>query len=298
MSRHRRTPHLQSAPAAVAAIVAAALLVSCGGPAAPPAVEVQAALVDRIPDEITAAAWRGVPAYTANLLLQDLVDPRLLTPSTPRLTVQAITDGRRAAFRLAWEDRTDDDLPGTSRFSDACAIQIPRRTEPDVPDPQMGQPGRPVDITYWRASWQAWADGRPDEIRSLYPGAVVDHYPFDAPALEPGSAEKRAFRTRYAPAEALDRRMEGPRDRPVQDLVAEGPGSTAPAAEQRSTGRGTRGPAGWEVVLVRPLPDGLVPGGRSQVAFAVWDGGRGEAGSRKMRTGWVPLSILAKGGTP
>jgi hypothetical protein len=33
------------------------------------------------------------------------------------------------------------------------------------------------------------------------------------------------------------------------------------------------------------------PGGRGQVAFAVWQGSNQEAGSRKMRTGWVPLVV-------
>jgi len=33
----------------------------------------------------------------------------------------------------------------------------------------------------------------------------------------------------------------------------------------------------------------------AQVAFAVWNGGAGEVGARKMRTGWVPMSL---GATP
>jgi len=48
---------------------------------------------------------------------------------------------------------------------------------------------------------------------------------------------------------------------------------------------------GWAVVITRPLPDGLSPRSRTQIAFAVWNGGAGEVGARKMRTGWVPLSM-------
>ena len=58
-----------------------------------------------------------------------------------------------------------------------------------------------------------------------------------------------------------------------------------------SVAKGLHKAAGWAVVLSRPLPAGLAPGGRSQVAFAVWEGSKQEVGSRKMRTGWTPLSL-------
>jgi hypothetical protein len=47
------------------------------------------------------------------------------------------------------------------------------------------------------------------------------------------------------------------------------------------------------VIIVRPLPGGLTPAVRSQVAFAVWEGSKDEAGARKMRTGWIPLALKA-----
>jgi hypothetical protein len=171
------------------------------------------------------------------------------------------------------------------------AIQIPQRVQPDLPDPQMGNPGRPVEVTFWRASWQASVAGRPDTIQSLHPGAVVDHYPFEAPSLPPGSETRKVFEARYAPAAALGARREGPRDRPVEDLVAEGPGTLRPADRTTSSGAGRRTETGWEVLIVRTMPDGVAAGARSQVAVAVWDGVRGEVGARKMRSGWVPLFL-------
>jgi len=39
------------------------------------------------------------------------------------------------------------------------------------------------------------------------------------------------------------------------------------------------------------MPEGLTPKTPSQIAFAVWEGGAQEVGARKMRTGWIPLSI-------
>ncbi len=271
------------------------LLAACGGTAPVSTTEVVAVAHEPLPADPADPAWKRAPVYAAELLPQDMVEPRLLKPSTPRLDVRAVTDGERIAFLLHWQDATQNDLPRTGSFSDACAVQLPRRDEPDVPAPQMGEANRPVEITFWRASWQATVDGRPDEIGALYPGEAVDHYPFEAPSLEPGSPAQRALADQYAPARALENRMEGPRRRSVEDLLAEGPGTLTRLEEQRSEGRGRRVPSGWEVVIVRALPAGIGRGQRSQVAFAVWDGEHGEVGARKMRSVWVPLHMKGEG---
>lgn len=263
----------------------------CAGPPAAPATEVVAVRIDRLPEDPADPAWSGAPAYRAELILQDLVEPRLLEPSTPSVLVRALTDGSRVAFRLEWDDATRDEVPDVARFSDACAVQLPHTTEADVPDPQMGNPGRPVEITLWRASWQAWVDGRQDDIHAIYPNAAIDHYPFQAASLEPGSDAQRQMELRYAPARRLGNRMEGPRERPVEDLVAEGPGTLSAAGEQVSAGRGARSETGWRVVIVRPLPERLGPGARSEIAFAVWNGATQEVGARKMRSAWIPLLV-------
>jgi DMSO reductase family type II enzyme heme b subunit len=155
----------------------------------------------------------------------------------------------------------------------------------------MGEPQRPVEVTYWRAFWQSTVDGREDTIKALFPNATVDHYPFEAASLQPGSEAQREMALRYAPARELGNDMAGPRQQPVQDLIAEGPGTIRPAAETRSVGRGKHTGPAWAVVLSRPLPNGLDPGSRTQVAFAVWQGAHQEVGARKMRSVWVPLLL-------
>ena len=271
----------------------AVLLAACGGKPAhetTSATEVRALRRSAIATDPADAAWQEAPEYRAALQLQDMVEPRLLAPSTPEVRVRALTDGERLAVRLDWPDAKPNDLPGPARFSDACAVQSPAKPSPDQPAPQMGEPGRPVEITYWRASWQATVDGRPDDIRALHPAAAPDGYPFDAASLVPGSPEQVEMAKRYAPARALGNDLAGPRAQPVQDLVAEGPGTLHPAPQARSQGRGVRTDSGWSVVLVRPL--GASAGGTPDVvAFAVWSGEHGEVGARKMRTGWVPLRV-------
>lgn len=271
--------------------LAAAFLLglACRPPAPESTPELRAVAVAQLPQAPDDAAWRQAPRFLAPLVEQDLVEPRQLEVTTPRVAVQALTDGQRIAFKLAWDDATENGLPGASRFSDACAIQLPQELAAEVPAPQMGEAGRGVEITYWRASWQEEVDGREDTIKTLYPGATVDHYPFEAASLEPGSDAQRALADQYAPARRLGNTMEGPRASAVQDLIAEGPGTLTRAPEQRSSGRGVRTPSGWQVVIARDLPDGLDMGARAQIAFAVWDGGRQEVGARKMRSVWLPL---------
>lgn len=256
--------------------------------------EVQVQRAAKLPSSPDDPAWRSVPVHPARLLPQDVVEPRLLLPSTAVVDVQALTDGERIAFRLEWAAPAASDRSGPAIFPDACAVQLPASTGPDAPNPMMGEAGRPVEIAYWRASWQATVDGRPDTLAALYPNAKVDHYPFESASLAPGSPEQVAMAKRYAPARALGNAMAGPRDRPVEDLVAEGAGTIRPAPAARSTGAGKRTRDGWAVVIVRPLPAGVLPGGRSQVAFAVWQGAKTEAGPRKMRSGWVPLALEGK----
>ena len=95
---------------------------------------------------------------------------------------------------------------------------------------------------------------------------------------------------RHAPARALGNLRAGPRTAPVEDLVAQGPGTLAPAPTHTSTGKGTWANGTWSVVIGRPWPQGVPAGQRTNVAFAVWQGAQREAGARKMRTGWIPLA--------
>ncbi len=280
---------------AIHIFVALVALSSCDRRGAQQASSSEIAVVraSELPDNPGAAAWAKVSAHQAKLLLQDLVEPRQLKATTASVSVQALTDGKEIAFRLTWKDPSKDDLPGASRFSDACAVQLPVKSGAELPAPQMGEQGRKVQISYWRASWQAVVDGRKDTIKALYPGASVDHYPPQAEPLKKRPREQAAMAARYAPARALGNRMGGPRKSPVQDLVASGPGTLRPAGKTVSRGKGERTKGGWQVVIRRPLPAAT---SRSHVALAVWQGAAGEVGARKMRTGWIPVSLGASGG--
>ncbi len=278
----------------VALLTTVALLAGCREAEVPLIQNVIVAQTASLPTKPDDNAWNSAPEYVAELILQDVVDPRLMSRSTAELRVRALSDGNRVAFRLQWADPTPDDMVTSARFSDACAVQLPAKIEPTIPSPQMGEEGQPVEITYWSAVWQAIVNGRGDSINDLYPNASVDHYPYEAKSLEPNSREQREMATRYAPARAAGNMRAGPRATPVQDLIAEGPGTLTAAPEDVSTGHGERVEGGWAVVLSRPLPEGFHMQPQSQISFAVWEGSHKEVGSRKMRTGWITLAKQEK----
>ena len=64
--------------------------------------------------------------------------------------VAAVHDGERIAFRLEWNDSTEDsEITDTTVFPDCCAILIP--TVQYAPMAVMGAIGMAVNAWYWRA---------------------------------------------------------------------------------------------------------------------------------------------------
>ncbi len=219
----------------------------------------------------TNAAWDHAKPFTAKLVPQDVTEPRLRETTVPEAEVRAVSDGKTLAVRVSWPDATRDDELALQRFPDACAVQLPGIPGPDVPDSQMGQPGRPVHITLWKAHWQATADGRPHTVQRLFPNALIDYYPHGDHVAAAASGNPMA-----SPAGAS------------QDLEAEGFGSLRRAPVQASVAHGVHENGRWTVVLTRPLAQPLT---KTYLAIAVWDGGKGNNGARKMRSEWVSVSV-------
>jgi len=277
----------------IAVGLVAALGAGCQKPqSAPPPQEVRAVQVTALPAKADDAAWAQAPVFAGDLKPQDMVEPRKFTPGARQVQVRALTDGKSIGFLLEWEDGTADTARAPGRFGDACAVQMPETASPDVPAPQMGEQGKRVAISFWSAALQEALSRKGDEVDALYPNAKIDHYPFTAAPLEQNPAAREAMEVMYSPAVAAGNIVAAPPTKPVQDLVAEGPGTLAAAAESPSNGSGQRTGKGWKVMLTRPLPKGIGLGSHGTVAFAVWDGSKEDAGSRKM---WVPWTKVAVG---
>jgi DMSO reductase family type II enzyme heme b subunit len=239
-----------------------------------------------------AEAWEDLPEYEATLQPQNVATPMLATGSVDRLRIRALHDGSWVAFRLEWEDDTDDHNVTTSTFSDACAIQFPA-TRTGLGSPMMGNDGAPVDIVYFRASWAV-----EDNMAELYPNMPPIYHPPEAAAEgEARTAMEAAYRPSYA---AHNPTVDRPEGASVIAFSAAGFGTLSPGEGGLETdGGGTYRDGHWYVILARSIGEAgtsvVAPGQRTSVAFAVWNGSNGEVGSRKNRSDWIDCEIEGGG---
>ncbi|MFQ6054362.1 MAG: ethylbenzene dehydrogenase-related protein, partial [Methanosarcinales archaeon] len=174
-------------------------------------------------------------------------------------------------FMLEWSDATKNiDTSETDQFADASAIMFPLK-ETNPSSIMMGFLSR-VNIWYWRS----------DRDLEYWTGTsnittAVDFYPED---------------------EVIKLFKEPKEVGPVQDLVAEGPG-TLTQKERKSDvlGKGLWRENKWRVVFKRTMKTigdddfQFEAGKKINIAFAVWDGEKQERGPRKSISDWVMLKI-------
>lgn len=238
--------------------------------------------------------WQQVAEAVVPLLPQDLTDPKQAVSTLAEIRVKAVCDDAAVAFLIEWQDATQDMIEEGSRFSDSVAVQLPPVAGGEVPDPTMGQAGNPVHIHVWKAAYERALELGDWNLRQYFPNATVDHYPPDAASGE----DKERLTRQYAIGLAADNPIAEKRVSSVDDLWAEGFGSLRPLAVQASKGSARWENGRWTVMISRPLAQAEWPGGKgfkkgdnTFAAFAVWDGSQNQAGSRKMRTAWVPFRL-------
>ena len=253
-----------------------------------------------IPADPAWTGWRAAPALVVPLGPQAVAQPWDLTPSVPQLAVRAVHNGTWIAFRLSWKDATKNAVMYTDTFRDAAAIMVPVGKEAAI---TMGAPGQRALILHWKADWQEDIDKTFQDVAQLYPNAWTDWYPF-APGEPPydvtawTNPESRRYLTGWV--------LGNPRSQPikrtsVEEQIAEGFGSLTTIERQSAVGKGVYADDEWSVVIERPFVTGdpndpaWAPGKASSVAFAVWDGAKGEIGSRKGISVWVPMRVTRAG---
>lgn len=253
-----------------------------------------------IPADPAWTGWKRVPAAEVPLGPQTIAQPWALTPSVMRLTVKALHNGTWIAFRLSWKDATRNALMYTDTFRDAVAVMVPVGKEAAI---TMGAAGQRALILHWKADWQEDIDKTFQEVPQLYPNAWTDWYPF-VPGEPPyeitawTNPEARRYLTGWV--------VGNPRSQPakrtaVEEQIAEGFGTLTTSERQSAIGKGIYANGEWSVVIARPLVTGdpndpaWAPGKNVSVSFAVWDGAKGEIGSRKGISTWVPLRIQRAG---
>lgn len=238
----------------------------------------------------SAAYWNDARAVVVPMSPQNITTPKLPQAAVTELKVRAAHNGHWLAFLIEWKDPTKSDRIVVDQFGDQVAAELPVKYDKDaLPSPMMGHRGARVTILQWRAAFQKdLEDGEP-QVRDLYPNALVDIYP---------DLVLRATDARpYMGAVGLDNPISHPNRTPVLDQMAEGWGTLTAKPEQRADGKGLWSDGYWRVVISYPFAGEtdndprLEAGGETVAAFAVWDGGAREAGSRKAWSNWVPLRL-------
>jgi len=277
-------------------------------PAARPVAETGAVRVRRVagavPADPDAAAWRraarqAVPLRTLWLRAEQVAEVR----------VAALHDGKTIGILLEWDDPVADQAAlSVDEFRDAAAVQFPAgatalhghaHAEPSY---VMGERGRTVNIWHWKADWQRDL-ARFRDAHDRHPALVVDDFPFVSGVRSSDAAAVRADAAQHDPlfltGRAAGNPMSQPRRSAVESLIAEGIGTitSQPPAAQVVAGQGRWAEGRWRVVMVRALrtPSAgdaqFAPGESSAVAFAVWDGARGDRDGQKAVSLWQTLRL-------
>lgn len=225
-----------------------------------------------LPKDPKDAAWAKAEAISIPLAPQVMAKPRIYESKIKEIKVKALHNTKEIAFVVEWEDPTEDIIVDIDKFSDAVALEFPSQDAKEKPHFAMGDKDNPVNIWFWKASWQ-----KAEEEGRLY--AMVDDF---AGGIEVGNPVSK------------------PRSIPVENIIAQGFGSATDmekANNQDVFGKGIRDGNKWIVLFKRPLSSSerfgvlFKEGGVTPVAFAVWDGSEGDRGGRKVVSTWYYVGL-------
>lgn len=268
-----------SKPAAILALVlvAVALRVTDANPALAQTQTIGAWRVSSQPSmDGFAPEWQSIlPVFLPTTAQQ--VTPPMGGGAVERIAVRAVHWEERLYVMLEWSDSTPDHLSDRyEAFTDAAAIQFPAEAGSEVPFICMGQADQAVNLWQWRSDQQQDAPGLPaNGYADLYPSTDDLYFP---------------ARAAGNPLSQLDRS-------PVRNLVAGGFGTLTATDQGKLDGQGLYSDGRWVVVYSRPFDASgeLQPtfGGEQpvDVAFAVWDGSKGERDGIKSVSAFTQLVI-------
>lgn len=291
----REPPVVAAAPAPAPAPTGGAAAAPVAG--APPTITITRVAAAPPLDDPTSGVWESVPTVELPLQPQQTAPPMLETATVLAVGVQAARDDRRIVWRLSWADPSPAREVDVSTFSDAVAMQFQMV---DGAPFTMGGPDMPVQVLYWRALWQQDIDEGFQDVYTRNPNAWSDLYwfaqgppPHRLPAAF-GDERSRDWLVAYRAGNPM---ADFERDRPVEEMVAEGFGSLTHIGDTPSNARGAWMDGRWYVVIDRPLdPDDPLVRRITQheapmISLAVWDGSSGNVGGRKHWCNWIPLRI-------
>jgi hypothetical protein len=236
--------------------------------------------------------FKDAPVSTISLMAQPMAVPRPAKVLTPVIKVQSVHNESWVAFRLKWFDKEKSEAGPLGAFSDAAAIQLPMQSGDTPPPIFMGAKNAPVHILHWRAQYQRDAEKGKPTMKDLYPNLNTDIYPMEF--KDSGNLKlSEEMRETYAHALAAGNPQSYAKTG-LDEIVAEGFGTSSVVQGSDASAKAVWEKGEWTLTIVRPLKEATAskldtakPG---FIAFAIWQGGQDEVGSRKSLTmSWVPL---------
>lgn len=242
------------------AIAAVALALSLAGVPLTQAqvAQITAVYVEDLPLDPEDSFWAQAEKVEVPLAAQQLVYPVTWEVEPRTLRVAAATDGSLLAVYIEWSD-PEPNMPvpgGLDVTPDKVAFQLPVRAD-SLPYICMGTVEDPVAIVLWQA---------PDTVETLVAGSGYGMRP----------EEREALGLQSVPT------------RPVERL---------PDEAQVWSGEAVYSDGVWRVVLYGPLGStypllpNIKPGSTVSIAFALWEGSRGEIGAQKSTSAWLTLAV-------
>ncbi|MBE7412884.1 MAG: ethylbenzene dehydrogenase-related protein [Leptospiraceae bacterium] len=231
--------------------------------------------------EPSAGFWKDVTPIKINLSAQQMTQPTLKESTVANLTFRSVHNNDTIFVLLEWGDSTRDSSLETEKMTDACAIQFPIK-EMTKTSPFMGSKNSPVAIGQWKAVWQTDVEKGFQRIKDIYPNTWVENT------------------DKFGQNTALLSKNQASRDdrtTPSQLAIAEGFGSLAlqPTTDLKSWGVWEKNT--WKVGFAMKMKSEklkLESGKVTGISFAIWEGGKGNVGSRKnILMSWQPILIEA-----
>ncbi|MEN8375184.1 MAG: c-type cytochrome [Gemmatimonadota bacterium] len=213
-----------------------------------------------LPDSPGDAEWAGYERFWVPLVGQILVAPRWFAPSVDGVWVQAAHDGRELALRLSWHDPSQS--PDSIWDAWRQLVEASMR-------PVEGEPAGP-DL--------------PDALSVQFPAVMPDGR--ELPFFLGGDSRRPAYTWLWNAADGVSEAF----GRGLADTESLGAGDVSAQAEFDD--------GEWRLVMRRTLDAGdddrrlsFVTGEAIPVAFRVWDGNNGEAGTRGSISSWYYVHL-------
>lgn len=238
--------------------------------------------------------WSKVKAEKIELIAQPAVAPRPKVVTTDMAELQALTDGKWIAFRMTWKDTENSEGGKLGTFSDGVALEFPVKAAEDPPSIMMGDVGNPVHIIHWKSVFQHDAEKGMKRVKDIYPNMAIDMYPME---YHNGGKLPKFTKEQvntYSHGRAAGNPQSSPKLRGVDEILAEGFGSSQVIENVEAYGKGAWHKGKWSVVIARPLvkkdASQLDPAKKNFMGVAIWQGGKHEVGARKSLTiNWIDL---------